>query len=270
MPYTNIELVRKYLPFGDFPASRRRNLEIIFEGLDSTTLPGRGIVPGSLTVKAMRMLAPFFEQKALGAEPVTLSRNLLVPDSVTVASDSSLGLIYTPQVDYAVDNEAGLIYRVPDGDIGEGADVAVWYYHYRAYIEGTDFIVDYQRGTIRRLAAGHIMPGQLVRVDYQMASGAFDEDVVNEAVAAANAIIEKEVDPLQKFGADASLQTAATFLAASILCQITAGYDLIQTSPGKSRGDSWITLAEGYRRDYERLIADFHPPSNRLSGPRRT
>ena len=97
-----------------------------------------------------------------------------------------------------------------------------------------------------------------------------DEDVVGEAVGAANAIIEKEVDPLRKFGADSTLQTAATFLATSILCQIAAVYDLVQTSLGKARGDNWLALAEGYRRDYERLIADFHPPSNRLSGPKRT
>ncbi len=270
MPYTNIELVCKYLPFGEYPMSRRRNLEIIFEGLDSITLPGRGIVPGSLTVKAMMMTAPAFEQKILGENPVALNRGLLVHDSVTVASDSSLGQFYTPHLDYAVDHEAGLIYRLPDGGLGEGADVAVWYYYYRAYLEGTDYAVDCQRGTIRRLAAGHIMPGQMVLVDYQMASGILDEDVVGEAVGAANAIIEKEVDPLRKFGADATLQTAATFLAASILCQIAAGYDLMQTSPGKARGDNWLALAEGYRNDYERLIADFHPPSNRLSGPKRT
>ena len=106
---------------------------------------------------------------------MALAEQNIIPDSVVVASDSSLGTIYTENLDYHVDHVGGKIARVATGMIASGASVAVWYYAYRVYTEGVDYTVNYERGTIRRAPAGAIEDGQSVFVDYQTLTGGFDE-----------------------------------------------------------------------------------------------
>ena len=122
---------------------------------------------GTVRVKGKWIGTPRFESVTLVAQPVALASQQVIPNSVVVASDSSLGTIYTENTDYHVDHVEGTLARIATGMIGSGAAVAVWYYAYRFYVEGVDFTVYYEKGTIRRITSGAIEDGQTVFVDYQ-------------------------------------------------------------------------------------------------------
>ncbi len=270
MSYTNINLVKKHISFGDIPASEQTGYPVIFSGLESVSLPGNGIVQGSLSAKVVKLSSPILEEKTLEDIPVALGNTRIVADSVTLASDSSLGTIYTENVDYSVDCTNGTVKRISGGAITSGGEVSIWYYYYSLFVEGTDYSIDYSGCTIRRLSGGVIQPGQTVYIDYETAYHHLNDNIILQAVSEANAMVEKEVDPQGQFGADITLQSAATYLAVSLLCRVAAADDL-RLGSGSGRGaEAWLSLAADYRNDYMRLIRLFRPESARLSRPVRS
>jgi len=270
MSYTNIDLVRKHIGLSEKRARTYRNFPLVFEALSEAVLPGRGIIKGSVAVKRVIETAPTYQKIEELTDPVALTHQRIVPGSVTVASDSSLGIIFAVDVDYSVEYETGLFSRISSGAIEPGQSVSVWYYYYSLYEEGSDYSVDYDWGIIRRLTGGEIIAGQSLLVDYDVPYQYLSSELLEEAVAEANAVIEKEVDPGKMFGADLSLQTAATYLAAAILCRAAASENLRSSGNTKNNVSSWLVLAESFRADFERLIKIFRPGRSRMSGPRNT
>jgi hypothetical protein len=272
MSYTNTELVKKHINWGSTVSAVQRNRPITFSGLQWSSLGGRNIAAGSLRVKALRSNVPCREYIILGNEPVLLALRQVVSDSILVASDSSLGTIYVENIDLAVDPVNASIRRIANGNIAENSTVVVWYYGYALYEEGTDYSTNYAEGLIRRLAGSAIQDGQEVLADYELMSGNIDDDILAEAVSEANAIIEREIGSEQSFGADLALQTAATYMAVSLLCRIAAANDLSGSgiSRTSSSAASWLALADNYRRDYELLIKPFRAQGVRMNRPTRT
>jgi len=270
MSYTNIDLVRRLVGLSENRAATFRNYPLVFGDQAEVRLPGAGIVKGSVAVKRVIETAPRYQEVTVSSEPVSLNHPRIVPGSVTAASDSSLGNIYTIDVDYAVAYEAGIFSRIPGGAIDAGQNVSVWYYFHSLYSEGIDYAIDYDSAVIRRLAGGGIVAGQSLLIDYDTPYQYLSYEILNEAVLEANAMIEKEVDPQKMFGADLSLQTAATCLAAAILCRAAAAEDLRSKGNAAKNVSSWLALAESYRSDYERLIKIFRPGRSRMSGPRNS
>ncbi|MCH7536143.1 MAG: VCBS repeat-containing protein, partial [Bacteroidetes bacterium] len=74
------------------------------------------------------------------------------------------------------------------------------------------------------------------------------DEIVDEATIEANRMVEAAVDPGGKFGADLNLQSAATYLAASILSRVAAAATLGADGPAKS-AETWLTLAQSFRDD---------------------
>jgi hypothetical protein len=269
MSYTNIDSVKKHINFSDISGGPKRDNPVVFAGQEWIKLPGRGIVEHSVAVKAVKNIAPTFETVLLDSAAVTLIHKYLVPGSATVASDSSLGTIYVENVDFALDSTNGTIQRLEDGSIPAATIVSVWYYYYSLYGEGVDYSIDYTEGRIRRLSGGEIQPGQGLLVDYELSSASLSDEVVLEAVAEANAVIEKEIDPQKIFGADAALQAAATYLAAALVCRIAAAGDLSSGSTRQTAA-SWLALCESFRGDYDNLIKSFRPQAIRMNRPARS
>lgn len=263
MSYTNSQLVKKHFVFPESLILPQREIPILLEGTDWKELSGNGIASGSLKIKAQRDYLPVKEEFQLtetGEAPVYAD---IVPGSLTVAGDSSLGTIYRENIDYYFDYLGDRLKRLPGGLIGEGATVAVWYFRYHLYHEGTDFVAEYQQGRIRRLAGGNIAAGQRVFVDFDIPLGSLNDAVYEQAASEASSIIEREIDPGGAFGADEALQTAATFLAASLLCRIAA-------AGGNTARADWLKLSESYRNDYENLLKPFRTAVSRLNPPTRT
>jgi hypothetical protein len=267
MSYTNIEQIKKHINFSVLPASVISDCPVILPGLDWVRLPGRNIVDGSAVVKVVCALSPQYTTATLGDEPASLSHSRLVPGSVVIASDNSLGMIYTENVDYTIDYQNGIIRRTAEGSIMAGKIVSVWYYYYTPYIEGEDYSINYTDGKIRRLSSGAIQSGQTVLIDFILAVGQPGDDIIEATVLEADAIIEKEIDSLGSFGADPTLQSGATFLAVSLLFRIIAAEELRLGDTGRQSASSWLALSESYRRDYEQLIKDFRPGTARMNPP---
>lgn len=270
MSYTNVELVRKYISFGNLPGGMQKNYPIIFGGLEEVLLPGHSIIKDTVVVKAVGSSEPTFEKVTLGDNAVALAHVQLVPDSVALASDSSLGTIYTENADFSIDYTNGKIIRIDGGEIGGGSKTALWYHYYTQYNEDSDFTVGYQAGSITRLAGSAIQIGQLILIDYQLLQSFLNDEIIIEAVNQANAIVEGEIDTAQTFGADLVLQTAATYLAISLLCRIEAAGCLRYGGNGDKETRWWLLLGDSYRADFEKLIKKFHPGASRLNHPIRS
>ncbi len=267
MSYTNTELVRKHVSFDETTGGVRREYPVIFADQEWVDIPGRNLAENSVIVKAVRDYAPVFEEITTVQGILMLSNECLLRGSVTVASDSSLGIIFRENIDYSVECSGGIIRLIEGGSIPADSRVAVWYYYYSRYNEGSDYSVDYDKGMIRRLTNSDIQPGQTVLIDYDLLSASVDDDLIAGAVSEANAIIEKQIDPDGQYGADIALQTAATYLAVSILCRMAAAGGLLAGSTGYHNASAWLELGENYRRDYENLLKSFRVRSSRLSGP---
>ncbi len=269
MSYTNIELVKKHISLSSEPIGRRNDYAVIFGSTEWVSLPGHAIVPGSVSVKVLAGFAPVMENAIFISDEITLAHKPLVNNSAAVAADSSLGIIYSENIDYSIDASGGIMRRLSEGNIAVGSTVIVWYYYYSLFEEGSDYAVNYAEGLIRRLANGQIQSGQTVLVDYELSSYQLGDDVIAAVVSEANAIIEKEIDLKQVFGADPALQTAATYLAMSILCRILGANESQSgaKSGSGSKSEGWLLLSESYRFDYERQIKPFRPQMARMSGP---
>jgi len=269
MSYTNIDLIRKHINLTSEPTGRRNSYPVVFDNSGWVSLPGHSIVTNSIKVKVVGCVVPVMETITFFSDEFSLQHKLLVDNSAALALDTSLGTIFSENLDFSIDAANGIIRRLSDGSISPGATVVIWYYYYSPYEEGADYAVNYSDGMIRRLANGRIQTGQTVFIDYELSSYQLGEEVMAAAVAEANAIVEREIDPKKIFGADASLQSAATYLAMSILCRIMGTNNLGSSAKSASaaRPEGWLSLAENYRQDYVRLIKQFRPPTARASGP---
>lgn len=267
MSYTNADLVRSHISFDESATGLRLDHPVVFSDQEWINLPGRKLVENSIVVKAIKHYSPVFEDVMVVNGTVTLSNEHLTSNSVTVASNSSLGTIYRENIDYSVDSANGIIKSIDGGAIPFDGRVAVWYYHYSIYIEGSDYSIDYTAGMIRRLGGGNIQAGQTVLVDYELSMSRIDDELINEAVSEANAIVEKQVDPHRQFGADAALQAAATYFAVSLVCRMAAAGDLITAANGHQAASAWLVIAESYRSDYDSFLKSFRVQAGRLSRP---
>jgi hypothetical protein len=268
MSYTNAEMVRKYISLGNLPGGWQKDYLVVFNGLEEVLLPGHSIIKDSVTVKAIACVEPTYEDVVLNDSPIALTNEQLIPNSVAAASDSSLGKIYSENVDFSIDYTDGKITRIDGGDIASGSKTSLWYNYYKRYNENTDYSVNYLAGKISRLAGGAIQIGQMVLVDYQLMQSYLDDEIIIEAVNQANVIVEDRIDTEQYFGADLVLQTAATYLAISLLCRIEAAGCLRYGGNGGAETRWWLSLADSYRSDFEKLIKKFHPDTSKLSHPK--
>lgn len=267
MSYTNPELVNKHINFEDFQAGIKKDYPIEYSDMSWCDLPGRFIRENSLIVKSQTMTSPAYEEISLEAEPVSLNHKHLIPWTIVVAANKSLSTIYRETIDYLVNYKSGQIKRIEGGGISDGVTVSVWYFYYTLYEENIDYEVEYSEGRVRLLTGSNIAYNQTLLIDYELSSSRMSEALISEAVAEANAMVESEIDPSRPFGADQTLQTAATFLAVSLLCRMAGTGNLTRSRSVRSNADDWIKLADSYRADYRRLIKKFRPETNRFSRP---
>jgi hypothetical protein len=245
-----------------------RDVPVQLTGTSPVAIGHGRLKSGTVIVKGKEIGAPRFEQVAIDGEPVKLACDQLIPDSMVVASDTSLGKIYTENLDYSADYPAGKLLRLADGAIPEAASVAVWYFCYRLYSEGIDYSINLTRGTIRRLAGGDIEDGQVVFIDYQTQAGFFTDNQITQAIGEADDRLRLIVDPQQLDETNQSLVVAESYLAIAILCRIKAVSSLEPASGQDGRqAEGWLQLAECYERDGLRLAGRFARAGTGLSGP---
>ncbi len=270
MSYTNADQIRRFLasplPIQDRVCDQR----IALTSGDFARFYGGAIDESSVRVKSIQATNPSRIEISTGSGVTALPSSPLVPGSVVVASDSSLGTIYTESRDYVIDYAEGTLTLKTESAMTERSIVTAWFIPYTIYVPGEDYQLRPQRGEIRRLSGGNITEHETVYLDYDPAFLSLEDDLVDNAVTLANGMIENEVDPQRRYESESALETAATFRALEIVCSAAAGREL-----GRLRGEdrpalAWLKLADSYRSQYEQILRAFHPPKTSLRPPKRT
>jgi hypothetical protein len=269
MSYTNIEQVRNHLISNAPMQDRIIDQEVILRDT-AQRFHGSPIADGSLLVKSPR--APEHTRLAvsLGAEGSVFSGSPVLRGSVVAASDSSMGRVYQENTDYVVDYSAGRVTSKPGGALASGSTVIVWYLPYTVLIAGQDYHIDLEKSEIRRLSSGSIAAGEAVLLDFTPLYADITEPILIGAVAAANGLVEREVDPSGQYGADVTLGLAATYRALEIIGRTAAARELGSLRGKDQVAVAWMKLAEGYAERADRLLASFRPPCAAPANPVRS
>jgi len=257
MPFTNAQLVRKHLIEHSAIGQSVENLPLKLVGPTPVKLPSAPLLSASDKVKGKEDLTPRQETVLLTLAGVQLTSTDLIPESVTVASDSSLGTIYVEQVDFAVDYTAGKIRRLTGGALTADTTVVVWFVPFRIYTRSVDYKIDYGKAEISRLASGVIEDGQTVYVDFKIDPAFLGQEVIEGAVAEAESQVIFLIDPIYLDSSDPALATGATYLAVSILAHIKALEAMQTEKPSHQLSRSWAIMSNFYRKRAADFLAPF-------------
>jgi len=267
MSYTNVELLGHHL-ISAFPtADLVCDQALTLEGTDSRSFFGAAVDGSSLRVKSLRTAQPVRQMVTLGAAETTISSLPIVPGSVVVASDSSLGTVFVENLDYIVRYGDGLLVIKEGGALSAGMTVTVWHLPYTLYESGSDYVADVDRGEIRRSGGGAIADGETVYLDFAPRYDSFDQAVLESAVSEANGTVEREVDPERQFGADPALQAAATYRALAVVCRTAATRELSGGGSDYRTASVWLELARDAAAQAEKYLAEFRAPVSAPSHP---
>jgi hypothetical protein len=270
MSFTNIDLVKKHILEHAFGTTDIENVPCHLSGETPFQLPHINILSNSEKVKGKEQNVPIRENISFSSsEEVFLSHPELIPDTVVVAKDSSLGQIYVENIDYSVDYDNGKITRISNGSIPQGSQVVIWYLFFRIYTKDTDYRIDYNKGQINRMTSGEIEDGQRILADYTVGFGLLGDEVIANAIVEANDKILKIIDPSYSNSTDQSLVTAETYLTVSILCNIKA-LEVITQNPGttaKSLSLAWSDMSSVYEKRAFDLLKNFKKDPGGLRSP---
>jgi len=274
MGFTNTDLVKKHILEHELGTVGKENIACRLEGEAPFQLPHMLLVAGSEKVKAKEGNIPVSETASFASsETAQLAHQEVIPDTVVVAKDSSLGQIYAENLDYSIQYDDGRLSRIPDGSIPEGSSVVIWYLHFRVYTANTDYQVDYGKGQIRRLNSGDIEDGQWVLVDYSVEFALLSDEVVENAVREANQQVLHYIDSSYANSTDQSLVTAETYLAVSVLCNIKAMEAMTQNLASgtgwqaHSISLAWSKMSGVYRSQAYELLDKFRKDPGGLCSP---
>jgi hypothetical protein len=206
----------------------------------------------------------------LSSTVTTLPEQYLVPGSVVVASDSSLGEVYGENEDYIIACDEGQISLKDSGSLTVGETVVVWYAPWVIYVPDVDYRVNAEKGELTRMAGGLIADGETIVLDYSPAFTLTGDELLAAAVREANSLVEREVDPQREFGADPVLVCGATYRALEIVCRAAATRDLSGNGGLERTAAHWMKLATDYGCLADRLLKQFRAPVIAPASPSRT
>ncbi len=271
MPFTNIDLIKKHLVQHQIGVTKREDILVQLTGTSPVQLPDNNILSASEKVKGKEQIAPILETVSFASgDIIQLLHTDLIPETVVVAKNSSLGQVYTEHVDFHIDYDNGKITRITTGSITAGASVVIWYLYFRVYVKGTDYDLDYSKGEITRKSSGAIEDGQWIFVDYSTEFGFLNDDLISNAIVEANAKVLGVVDPVYQNSTDQGLISGETYLAVSILCNVKALESMTLNFPGtqaQALASSWSDLANLYQKQAFEVLSVFSKAKTSLSFP---
>jgi len=86
--------------------------------------------------------------------------------------------------------------------------------------------------------------GEAVWLDYQPVYVSVADEIVDNAVAMANGMVENELDPDRQFEVDPTLAAGATYRALEIVCRAAASRELSAQRGGDRMAATWLKLAD--------------------------
>jgi hypothetical protein len=270
MSYTNAEQIRLHLvtpyPIQDHIYDQPVHLP----GTSFARFYGGAVDESTVIVKSIRSHQPVRTAITLVSGATAFSSTPVIPGTVVVASDSSLGTIFTENIDYTVNCPDSTITVLAEGALSVGDTVTIWYLAYTVHTIEQDFALRPARGEIKRLTSGNIPAGMTVHLDYQPLMLMFDDDLVNHAVALANGMVETELDPDRQFETDPNLSATATHRALEIVCRAAASRELSARRDDDTPALAWLKIADHHAVRAEYLIKNFRPPVATPHAPEST
>ncbi|HEX7344266.1 MAG TPA: hypothetical protein VF398_08375 [bacterium] len=233
MSWTTLATIRKHLQETTTPATVIEDETHVLTGTDQVQLEHASITSQSEEVKTVDLGSPYSMGAVIlsGTNWRNLSHANLVPDSAVVAGNLSLDTVYVEGTDYVMDYEQGKVKRVAGTAIPDGGTVYIWYFYYTVHVRDTDYQIDYNSGKLNRTAASAVADGSTVYVDYTTSAGTVTDDLINEAITEAeDKILARLKDEYSSSSTDQGLKTGATELALSIICNAKA-MDMMLKSP---------------------------------------
>ncbi len=270
MSYTTVELVRTHLASQATPVGRISDQAVTLRGTDYVTFADGPVEAGSVRVKSNQATQPQRVTVSFTNGSAEISAGPIVPGSVIVAGDSSFGVIFTENRDYIIDHPGGTMHRKDGGQLTDSATVVVWFTPYTLYAASADFLLDASGGRIRRTGDSNIADGETVLIDYEVLASAVTADILDSAVAQANALVASQVDPTLQFGADPVLEAAATYRALEVVAYSLAARELSSRRGDQQIARTWLTVGEQFAARATDMIKAFRPPTDRLTTPVHT
>lgn len=269
MSFTSLEIVRKHILEKHLGINRidSEPIQLLAENHVRVAFPP--IQNGTEIVKAITRIKPNFQMISFeSSQQVTLSEKPIVKDTVVIASDSSLGLVYQENLDYIVDYAAGIVTRIPTGAITSTQNLIIWYLPYRVYIKDIDYQISYTKGEVARLSDGAINSGQSLEIDYVSEFGIVDDDVINNAINEANEAVLNYIDNSYINSVDKSLVIGETYLAIAILCRIKA-VESVSAGISENLKSSWLAIADQYKNEAYSFLGKFAAAVGSLAIPQK-
>ena len=266
MSYTNTQLVSRHLATA-FPVyGAVLDQPVVLDTEEYISFFSGAVEGSSLRVKSIQSNSPDRITLSLSSGATSLTSAPLLRGSVIVASDSSLGTVFTENADYVIEYSNGDLYIKEGGNLSVDDTITVWYVPFTLYQSGSDFQVQANSGKIRRLAGGSLSVGETVCLDYTPVYQSHTEEILNAAVLEANSQIARKVDPEGAFGADPVLQAVATYRALAIVCRASAARNLSSQRGEERSAVAWMKLADVFAEQSSQLLQSFRPP---YDGPRQ-
>ena len=225
MSWTDATTIKRHLMQSDIAASTVENEEHTLWGTDSVQLHSAVITEDSEKVKTIDLSQPYSEgSKVLnGTSWRALTNDEIVPGSVVVADDAIRSNIYIEGTDYVIDYDEGKIRRETGGSISDGGTVYIWYLYYTVHTKDTDYSIDCEAGTLTRIGAAGIADGGIVYVDYTTTASTVPDALISEAITEAeDKILIRLAEGYDGSSSDQGLKTGACELAISIIANAKA------------------------------------------------
>jgi len=267
LSYTNTELIKRFFAVSYPTRGYYVDQKLTFDSDDEIMFYNGAVEGDSFKVKSIQANDPTQKSLILQDQDNEIDNNPLVPGSVTVASDSSQTVIYIENVDYIIDYQNGMLDIKEGGALAVGQSVEIWFIKYVLYEIGEDYQVDFDKGTVRRLAGGNIASKETVYLDYEPVENLISDDMLKQAVIEGNSLIEAEIDPDNQFGADPVLQMAATYRTLEIVCHTAAARELSFRRENNDVALAWLKMADKFANRSEVLLRSFHPPYDGPTSP---
>ena len=272
MPFTSPDLVRAHIANANFGEAEVREVPAILNGTTPAQLPHAGLTAGAI-VKSKRANTPASESATLTTGWIVLNHAQLIADTVVIANNSSLGLVYTENIDFVVDYAGGRVRRIESGAISNGQTVSIWYGHFHIYTEGDDYAINALSGQLTRKSTGDIADGQQVLVDYTVSLGSVSDTIIDQAIAESGEAVLTIISEANHESPSPGIVIGATHMAVAQLARMRAATLLadstINASVARAAAQLWLEIASQYDRSAHTFLARFANPISPRHGLRR-
>jgi hypothetical protein len=262
MAWTSLEIIKKHLQDSGVVIEKVHDEVHVLVGIESVQLNHVYIKSDSEKVKTIDFTIPYADGENIlyGTTWKPLDHAQIVPNTVVVASDQLLSIVYEEGVDYVMDYELGEIKRDVEGSIPDGGIVYVWYQYYKLHTKNTDYIIDEEAGSIARIEGGGIGDGSQVWVDYKIDALTVSENLINEGITEAEGkILDRLSSDYNASSTEQGLKTGATELTLSIVARGMAAEAMRMYPSNKAAEVSkqWQTLSIRYEKQAWETLSKF-------------